>query len=134
MDRTFMRLLQWLVLLSILVLLAACTGNPALTVVPSAVDLGEIAADAPVTTAVRIQNTGTGELRITGLTTSCGCTTAKMAHDRLAAGATSQLTMSFDPRAHPGLYGPVLRMVYLQSNDPAQTEVKVPIHVTIMEP
>lgn len=134
MIRTLTRPMQWLVLLAIVALLAACTGTPALTVVPGEIDLGEIAADAPVTTTVRIQNTGTSELHITGVRTSCGCTTAELTHDRLAAGAAGQLTVRFDPQTHPGLYGPVLRLVYLQSNDPAQAEVEVPLYVTIMEP
>lgn len=132
--RTFTRPMQWLVLLAGLLLLAACTGDPELTVAPSEIDLGEIAADAPVTATVHVQNTGTSELHITGVTTSCGCTSAELAHDRLAAGATALLTVQFDPQTHPGLYGPVLRMVYLHSNDPAQAEVEVPLHVNILQP
>lgn len=123
-----------MVLTVLALLLAACTGQPALTVAPNEVDLGDIAADAPVTTTLQIQNTGTRELHISGVTTSCGCTTAEFEHDRLDAGASSQLTVRFDPQTHPGLYGPVLRMVYLQSNDPAQAEVEVPIHVNILAP
>jgi hypothetical protein len=36
-----------------------------------------------------------------------------------------QQTATYDPQAHPGLYGPLLRIVYLKSNDPAQPEVEI---------
>jgi hypothetical protein len=115
-------------------LLAACGGTPTLAVVPATYDFGEIAADAPVTTTLRVTNVGKGELNISSVATSCGCTTAQLEETTLAPGAATDLTVTFDPQAHPGLYGPLLRMVYLQSNDPAQPEIEVPVHVMILEP
>lgn len=122
----------------LLVLLAfvliGCGGSPTLAVLPATYDFGGIAADAPVTTTLQVRNTGQAELRISGITTSCGCTTATVDKMTLAPGAVTNLTITFDPQAHPGLYGPLLRMVYLQSNDPAQPEVEVPVTVEILDP
>lgn len=124
----------YVLLILLAFVLAACGGRPTLAVVPATYDFGEIAADVPVTTTLRVANTGRGELSISGVTTSCGCTTAQLEETVLAPGAATDLTVTFDPQAHPGLYGPLLRMVYLQSNDPAQPEIEVPVHVTILEP
>ena len=127
--------IRFILLIGLLaVVLAACGGSPTLAVLPATYDFGEIAADAPVTTTLQVSNTGQGKLTIDSITTSCGCTTAKVDETELAPGAVTNLTIAFDPQAHPGLYGPLLRMVYLQSNDPAQPEVEVPVSVEILDP
>jgi hypothetical protein len=126
------RLFLLLVLLALVVV--ACGGSPTLAVLPATYDFGEIAANAPVTTTLQVSNTGQGKLTIDSITTSCGCTTAKVDETELAPGATTNLTITIDPQAHPGLYGPLLRVVYLQSNDPAQPEVEVPVTVEILDP
>jgi hypothetical protein len=127
--------IRFILLIGLLaVVLAACGGSPTLAVLPATYDFGEIAADAPVITTLQVSNTGRGKLTIDSITTSCGCTTAKVDETELAPGAVTNLTITFDPQAHPGLYGPLLRMVYLQSNDPAQPEVEVPISVEILDP
>ena len=123
-----------LLLVLIASVLAGCTGSPSVEVRPATYDFGAIAADAPVTTTLQVRNTGQGKLIISDVTTSCGCTTAKVDATSLAAGAITNLTITFDPQAHPGLYGPLLRMVYLRSNDPVQSEVEVPVTVDILEP
>lgn len=127
--------IRFILLIGLLaVVLAACGGSPTLAVLPATYDFGEIAADAPVTTTLQVSNMGQGKLTIDSITTSCGCTTAKVDETELAPGAVTNLTITFDPQAHPGLYGPLLRMVYLQSNDPAQPEVEVPVSVEILDP
>jgi hypothetical protein len=128
------RIRPLLLLVLLAIVLAACSGSPTLAVLPATYDFGEIAADAPVTATLQVSNTGKGKLTIRGVTTSCGCTTATLDQTELAPGAIAKLTITFDPQAHPGLYGPLLRMVYLQSNDPAQPEVEVPVTVDILDP
>lgn len=125
--------LRFAVLLLALILVG-CGGSPQLAVVPAQIDLGTIAADAPVTTVLQVHNQGTRPLTLTGVTSSCGCTTATLADTNVAAGAMTELTVAFDPTTHPGLYGPVLRLVYLTSNDPAHPEVEIPVTVEILPP
>lgn len=124
----------FLLIVLLAAVLAGCGGSPTLAVSPATYDFGKVAADAPVTTILQVSNTGQGKLTISGITTSCGCTTAKIDETTLAPGAVANLTITFDPQAHPGLYGPLLRMVYLRSNDPVQPEVEVPVHVEILDP
>lgn len=115
-------------------LIAACGGAPAVAVFPDAIDFGAIAADAPVTATVQVYNQGTAALRIDGVRTSCGCTTATLSAKTVAVGGAVDLQVTFDPQAHPGLYGPLLRIVYLTSNDPAQPELEIPVSVEILAP
>lgn len=121
-------------LILITFLMAACTGSPAIAVVPAEFDFGNIAAADTVTGAITIQNRGKRSLQIKELSTSCGCTTASVSETTVAPGAETILTIGFDPQAHPGLYGPLLRMIYVQSNDPNQPELEIPVTVTILSP
>lgn len=115
-------------------LIAACGGAPTIAVAPATIDFGAIPADNPVTTTVQVRNSGTAALRINNVRTSCGCTTATLAASEVAAGEAVELQVTFDPQAHPGLYGPLLRIVYLASNDPAQPELEIPVSVEILAP
>jgi hypothetical protein len=103
-------------------------------VAPAAIDFGAIPADKPVITTVQVYNEGTAALRIENVRTSCGCTTATLSSTTIAAGEAADLQVTFDPQAHPGLYGPLLRIVYLTSNDPTQPEVEIPVSVEILAP
>ncbi len=131
MPRLFARLLLPMLLAG---LVAACGGTPAITVAPAAIDFGAIPADSPVVTTVQVHNEGTAALQIANVRTSCGCTTATLSSTTIAAGAAVDLQVTFDPQAHPGLYGPLLRIVYLSSNDPTQPELEIPVSVEILDP
>ncbi|RIK51240.1 MAG: hypothetical protein DCC57_10915 [Chloroflexi bacterium] len=131
MPRLFARFLLPMLLAG---LLAACGGAPAMTVAPAAIDFGAIPADNPVSTTIQVYNQGTAALRIDNVRTSCGCTTATLSSTTVAAGAAVDLQVTFDPQAHPGLYGPLLRIVYLSSNDPTQPELEIPVSVEILAP
>lgn len=114
--------------------LVACAGSPTVVVVPASFDFGEISAAAPVSGTLSIRNEGNGPLRIESLRTSCSCTTAEVADTTVAAQAETTLTITFDPLVHEGLYGPLLRMVYVESNDPDTPELEIPVHITILSP
>lgn len=114
--------------------LVGCAGSPAIVATPGEFDFGNIPAEDVVTGAVIIQNTGNRPLQIKELRTSCGCTVATVGQTMVAPGAETPLTIHFDPQAHPGLYGPLLRMIYVQSNDPNQPELEIPVTVTILPP
>lgn len=120
------------ILTAILLILAGCGGIPALSVAPAQLDLGKISATAPTSGTVRLTNTGTGTLQIGDLRTSCGCTSAVVGQNALKAGASTDLTITFDPLTHPGLVGPVMRLVYVASN--AGAELNIPVYVTILTP
>jgi hypothetical protein len=128
------RWLQGLVLIVAASLLMACSAASQIAVEPGEVDLGDIAATDLVTTTLYIRNEGQGLLEISSLRTSCGCTTVEVDETTIKSGAEALMTISFDPQAHPGLYGPLLRMIYIESNDPNLPELEIPVTVHILAP
>ncbi|OFX30290.1 MAG: hypothetical protein A2Z07_01690 [Armatimonadetes bacterium RBG_16_67_12] len=122
-------------------------GRPALSVAPSSYDLGQISqARGIVTVEMAVTNTGDGDLEISEMETTCGCTRASLIVDgktgpwygmrghgdwptgwsaRLRPGQRAALRVQYDPDAH-GIYrGPVDRTVFIYSNDPQQTRAAV---------
>lgn len=122
-------------------------GRPALSVSPSSYDLGRISqARGIITVEMAVTNTGTGDLEISEMETTCGCTRASLIVDgkagpwygmrghgewptgwsaRLRPGQRAALRVQYDPDAH-GIYrGPVDRTVFIYSNDPQRPQTAV---------
>ncbi len=95
---------------------------------------GTIPNTEPVTQVFEVRNAGQGWLEITGVSTSCACTTAEIDDRRLAPGEVTDLTVTYDPQTHGGTTGEFLRVVYVRSNDPATPEASLTIRVTVVEP
>jgi len=91
-----------------------------------------------------IKNTGSGNLKISKMATSCMCTTAQLIvgekksplvqmHDGAAAwteelkpGQEGQIEVVFDPAAHgPEGVGEIMRVISFESNDPANKKVEL---------
>jgi hypothetical protein len=125
-----------LIAASVLLILAiaGCRGGtPQAVVSPAKYDFGQIGPDNPVTTTFAVSNPGSGPLQIESVATSCGCTTAQISSQTIAAGASADLTVTFDPQAHAGATGQFLRYVYLRTNDPTAPEVEVEIRADVPE-
>jgi hypothetical protein len=97
-------------------------------------DFGEIPSTSPVSQTFHVRNAGQGTLEITGVSTSCGCTTAWVNRDRLGPGEATDLTVTYDPQAHGGQTGKFMRVVYVRSNDPETPEASLTIRVTVTTP
>jgi hypothetical protein len=97
-------------------------------------DLGTVLNTKPVSQTFQVRNAGQGTLEITGVSTSCGCTTAQVDKDRLGPGETANLTVTYDPQAHGGQTGRFMRVVYVRSNDPETPEASLTIRVTVTAP
>ena len=97
-------------------------------------DLGTVPNTEPVSRTFQVRNTGQGTLEITGVSTSCGCTTAQVDRDRLGPGETANLTVTYDPQAHDGQTGRFMRVVYIRSDDPETPEASLTIRVTVTAP
>jgi len=97
-------------------------------------DFGAIPNAGPVSHVFQVHNTGAGSLAITGVSTSCGCTTAEIGNRELASGETSDLVVTYNPLAHDGATGEFMRVVYVRSDDPDTPEASLTIRVTVVEP
>ena len=115
--------------------LAACGGTPEITVETESFDLGDVPNGTIAGRELTVQNTGTETLVVESLSTSCGCTTATLAPMQIAPGESGTLRVEFDAGAHgPELTGPMVRQIYINSNDPAQPEAIVELAVNITAP
>jgi hypothetical protein len=117
-------------------------GKPELLITPRVRDLGTVSVSGgTISTLFTIKNVGDGELVIRDMETSCMCTEAALIMDgeegpkfgmrghgarpvgwsaRLAPGEQATLKVYYDPTIHPGLRGPVTRVVRIYSNDPGR--------------
>jgi hypothetical protein len=97
-------------------------------------DFGTVPNNRPVSEVFQVRNVGQGILEITGVSTSCGCTTAEVDARSLAPGEATGLTVTYDPQVHDGETGEFLRIVYVRSSDPDTPEASLTIRVTVVEP
>lgn len=97
-------------------------------------DFGTVGNIEPVSRVLQLQNVGQGWLEITGLSTSCGCTSAEVGSYKLAPREVTALTVTYDPQVHNGETGDFVRLVYIRSNDPTTPEASLTIRVTVVEP
>ncbi len=89
-------------------------------------DFGRVYPRWEVSRTFAVQNTGTADLVISNLVTSCGCTTAELSSSVIPPGHRADLTVTFDADYHP-TRGEVIRLVWFATNDPAQPWVEVQI-------
>jgi hypothetical protein len=89
-------------------------------------DFGTIPGKPDVAHVFAIQNTGTADLEIWNLVTSCGCTTAQLTSSVIPPGQRADLTVVFDPDFHT-TRGEMVRLVWFATNDPTQPWVEVRI-------
>lgn len=123
----------WVMTLLSLLSLAACrAAPPAVSIEPAAQDLGERPQQL-VELTFTVRNTGGSTLAISKITTSCECTKASMDRIEIPAGESEQLRVKLDP-VEDNLYGNILRVVYLRTNDPKRPEVEAEFRVTIQKP
>ncbi len=115
--------------------LSGCAGRAAgkIALEPQEFDFGEVPNTEPVHRVVQVRNVGEGWLEITGISTSCGCTTAETDKPRLKPGETTDLKITFDPRTHGGETGQFLRQVYVRSTDPDTPEATLTFRVTVVD-
>ncbi len=116
-------------LLALVVLVSSCsnqTAIPKIELSTTSFDLGSIDPNQGVRTEIFwIKNSGGETLRIVSVSTSCGCTKARVESEEIAPGEQTQLIVSYDPSVHPELTGKIERVVYIKSNDPLQEEVEL---------
>ncbi len=113
--------------------LTACGREPPRIVIePTSQDLGERPQE-PMELTYTVRNEGGSPLRIESVMTSCGCTRATVDREVIPPGESARLLVSFDP-AETGLYGDLLRVIYVRSNDPDRPEVEVEFRVVVQRP
>ncbi len=116
----------------VVILLAACgSAPPCISVEPTTQDLGQVPQKFLEATYT-IRNQGGSALRIDKISTSCECTEATIDQDTIPPGGSAPLRVTMDP-VEDNLYGNLVRLIYIQSNDPTTPEVTVELRVSILK-
>ena len=90
--------------------------------------LGVIPEDTVYTKTLILKNTGDDTLLIQNVRTSCGCTVAKAASDRIAPGDSMGLPISFNTKNFDGA---VKKDIYFETNDTSVAKVDIVLLATI---
>lgn len=116
-----------------LVLTGCRLGVPQIALDNEWFDLGEVVNGEIVSWDLSVRNEGEAPLVIEAVSTSCGCTKATLDPMTIPPGESGNLHIEFDSGAHgPELTGELIRQVFIASNDPERSEVKVEFVATIL--
>ncbi len=137
------------------VLAALPDERPVLAVEPAELDLGTVSIDAGMISATfAVRNAGQSDLTITGLQTTCGCTTAALETSQgtspvfganssenptnwsavLVPGEEASLIVTFDTLFHgPDATGEFRRAVSVISDDPLNSRLNVSFAVEVTQ-
>lgn len=86
-----------------------------------------------VSATFTVRNSGTEDLVVGTLSTSCACTKAELSKSTVAPGDEAVLTVTFDPDLHEEPRDAFKRTVFVPSNDPNTPEAEITITVDIDE-
>lgn len=123
---------------------------PEIQITPNTYNFRKVPASEGVAkTNFEIKNTGASKLTISGMETSCGCTTASIEKDEQAGPVfgmhdnptnwsvsiepdqTATLTVFFDPNFHRNASGPVTRTISIFSDDPRKSKKDIIVNANI---
>lgn len=104
--------------------------EPKIQVLPSNYDFGKIQQkDDIVSTRFEVKNSSNADIRITDITTSCGCTTAEIDNYLIQAQTSQVLTVNFNPNFHDEPEGVFSRTIFLQSSDDTEYQAKITVEI-----
>ena len=106
-------------------------GFPAIKVEPQSLDFGTLVQQEARVQTVTITNEGGAELVIDNVESTCGCTVAAPAADRLAPGASTTMEVSFNSKTFQGNQ---VKMVRVHTNDPAEPVLEIPVTAFVKVP
>jgi len=91
--------------------------GPRVEIEPEEYDFGSVQQEQKLVYEFTVRNTGTEELEIRRISTSCGCTAALTSDRTVAAGASTILRVTLETRKYKGV---VERSVSIATNDPGR--------------
>ncbi len=126
------RVIFFAVILLGFLLVACSSGQPNISVDEISLDLGEVVNGEIVSRDLIVRNDGEADLVVQSIITSCTCTEATVSPMTIGANESGTLHIEFDSGFHgPDLTGPLIRQVFINSNDPRQPELQVEFTVNV---
>lgn len=109
--------------------------RPQIEITPQDFNFGQIQYGQEVNYVFLVKNAGQEVLEIKRLSTSCGCTSAKIAKEQINPGETTELLVVYDTGAMSGPHalGQQERIIYIKSSDPINPQVEVTIHANVLQ-
>ena len=94
--------------------------NSVVVITPPNQNLGKVIYGDVATTTFTLTNSTSKPLKITRISTSCGCTKAEVEKKDLGANETALVKVSFDPAVHKDDtdIGEVTRSIYISTDNP----------------
>ncbi len=103
--------------------------GPKLVVGNPVFDFGEISQGESLEHLFKISNAGDGDLIISRVRTSCGCTAALLSASRIPPNETGEVRTTFNSGR---FLGPVEKIIYLYSNDPLRVTHTLRLRGTVL--
>jgi hypothetical protein len=111
---------------------AGKSGGPRMEIEPSEHDFGPASQDQKLVYDFVVKNTGTEDLELLRIATSCGCAAALPAERIVPPGGSTRLTVTLETRKYKGA---VERSISVASNDRRRVgTVRVKAFVEVPEP
>jgi hypothetical protein len=112
----------------------AAVSGPRMEIEPEVHDFGKAKQELKLEKEFVIKNTGTADLTIGRISTSCGCTVAEPAEKVIKPGKSTTMKVTLETRRYSGS---VERTVAISSNDPRRIKsikVKAFVETTEVQP
>ena len=93
--------------------------NPTISIDKTFFDYGEVQQGEQKVAEFFVTNIGSGELRITDIKTSCGCTVVDYSTEPIKEGETSTIKVSYNTN----IVGEIKRSIVVKSNDKATPKI-----------
>lgn len=106
-------------------------GTPRISFESTVHDFGRVIEGEKITYAFKFSNSGKGDLLITGVTSTCGCTVPEFTKDPLNPGENGTIKVTFDSSNRKGFQNKVVTVV--SNTIPSTTELKIKAMVVVPE-
>lgn len=133
MHRTCLFLSKWMPLFLILLLGNPIYGGtgPKIRFSETSWDFGQSKQGQSLTHIFSFENTGTAQLEIKNVRTSCGCTAALVSDEKLEPGEKGELKITLDTK---GFEGNITKYIYVESNDKKNSRYQLQVSTDIDVP
>lgn len=107
---------------------------PKIEITPLSFDFGDIQYGQIVKYTFLVKNIGQEILEIKRIGTSCGCTKAEIAQEKIEPGDEAQLLVTYDTGAMSGTHakGRQERIIYIKSNDSVNPQIQTIIYANVL--
>ncbi len=100
-----------------------------INVVNKVADFGEVGPSSRHHSTFKFTNTGSSELKITRIQSTCGCTVPQLKKKNYAPGESGEIDVTFTAPSREGM---VTKHLYVHSNDPAHSKEELLIKADVV--